>query len=92
MSDVQDELILEARRIIRVTSRGVKIRRVKCKKGYKLAKSKQSCVPVSGSDRAKKRRAIRKMVRTKRSKGAALRRRTTRKRLKALRKRRAYGL
>jgi len=88
---VQD-LITEARRIIRVTSRGEKIRRVKCRKGYKLAASKQSCVPITGSDRAKKRRSIKKSIRTKRAKGASLRRRSTRKRLKAMRRRRAYGL
>ena len=86
------EIVTEARRIIRVTSRGEKIRRVKCRKGYKLAASRQSCVPITGSDRAKKRRSMRKMIRTKRAKGASLRRRTTRKRLKAMRRRRAYGL
>lgn len=86
------ELIVEAKRIIRITSKGEKIRRIKCKKGYKLAKSKKSCVPITGAERSKKKRSIKRAIRTKRSKGASLKRRTTRKRLKALRKRKSYGL
>lgn len=81
-----------ARRIVKVNSRGEKTRRIKCPSGYKLNDSGTSCIPITGSEKITKKRAMRKAVRTKRAQGQSAIKRTTRKRLKALRKRKAYGL
>jgi hypothetical protein len=86
------ELISDAVIITKVNSRGEKRRRVKCKPGFKLNSSGTSCVPITGGEKASKRRAIRKSIRTKRAMGNGLKIRTKRKRLKALKKRKAYGL
>lgn len=93
MSDSDDQIqIEEARRVTRVSSKGKKTKRIKCRKGYKLSSSGKSCVPISGSEKSKKRRSMKKAVRTKRQKGSGLKRRTTRKRLRALKKRKSMGL
>lgn len=84
--------IHEAKRVIRVTSKGEKIRRVKCRKGFKLAPSGVSCVPATGSERATKRRAIRRAIRTKRSMGASFKRRVKRKQIRAMNRRKSFGL
>lgn len=86
------EVLDEAQIITKVNSKGQKRRRVRCRPGYKLNATKTACVPITGGAKAKKRMAIRKMVRTKRAKGPALQRRTNRKRAKAMRKRKALGL
>ncbi len=81
--------IEEARRVTRVNSKGKKTKKIKCRKGYK--RSGNSCVPITGSEKASKKRATRKAVRTKkRSPGSQ--KRASRKRLKAMRKRKSYGL
>lgn len=87
MSDLSEQRI-----VTKVNSRGDKKRRVKCRPGYKLNSSGTSCVPISGAEKATKRVAIRKALRTKRAKGAALQMRAKRKRLKAMRRRKSYGL
>lgn len=86
------EQIEEARRVVRVNSKGQKTRRVKCRKGFKLSSNGKTCVPISGSEKASKRKAIKKAVRTKRAAGTGAQKRTTRKRLKAMRKRKSYNL
>jgi hypothetical protein len=87
-----NQVIEEARIITKVNSRGEKRRRIRCRPGYKLNDTGTSCVPITGSEKATKRRAIRKALRTKRSMGKGFQIRVKRKRLKALRKRKAYGL
>lgn len=89
MEDQDITQIEEAKRVIRVTSKGERTRRLKCRRGFK--REGDRCVPLSGSEKATKRVAIRKAVRTKRA-DVAGKRRATRKRLKAMRKRKAYGL
>lgn len=79
-----------AKVITKVNHKGKKRKRIKCRPGYKLVGNK--CVPQSGSERKKKKRAIKQAQRTKRGKGAALKRRTNKKRLKALKKRKNFGL
>jgi len=87
MSSVDEAII-----ITKVNSKGQKRRRVKCKPGFGLNSTGTSCVPLTGGEKSSKRRAIRKSLRTKRSKGKGLLIRTKRKRMKAMRKRKAYGL
>lgn len=89
MSDLPENLD-EQKIITKVNSRGEKRKRVKCRPGFKLKGN--TCVPMSGSDKANKKKAIRKALKTKRAAGESLKRRTTRKRLKALKKRKSYGL
>ena len=81
-----------ARLIVKVNARGEKRRRIKCNKGMKLNPTGTACVPITGSEKNSKRIAARQMVRTKRAAGDALKRRTNRKRLKALKKRKQLGL
>lgn len=81
-----------ARLIVKVNSRGEKRRRIKCNKGMKLNPTGTACVPITGSEKNSKRIAARQMVRTKRAAGDALKRRTNKKRLKALKKRKQLGL
>lgn len=85
--------VLDEQKVItKVNSRGEKRRRVKCRPGYRLNDTGTSCVPITGAEKSVKRKAIRKAIRTKRSMGKAFQARVKRKRLKALRKRKAYGL
>lgn len=86
------QVIEEAIIITKVNSKGQKRRRVKCKPGFKLNDNGTSCVPITGGEKSAKRRAIRKAIRTKRAMGKGLKIRTKRKQLRAMRKRKAYGL
>lgn len=82
----------ESRLITKVNFRGEKHRRIKCRPGYKLNDTGTSCVPITGSEKASKRKAIRKALRTKKAMGSAFQARVKRKRIRALKKRKAYGL
>lgn len=86
---IDDDQLEEARRVVRVDSKGRKTRKIKCRSGYKREGNR--CVRISGSERAKKRRSIKKAVRTRRSSPGS-QKRASRKRLKAMRKRKSYGL
>jgi|AntRauTorcE11898_2_1112593.scaffolds.fasta_scaffold09176_2 hypothetical protein len=86
------EQLEEARRVVRVNSKGKKTRKTKCRKGFKVSSNGKSCVPISGADKAKKKRAVKKAVRTKKSKGGGAKTRANRKRLKAMRKRKSMNL
>lgn len=86
------EQLEEAKRVIRVDSRGKKTRRIKCRKGYKLSSNGKTCVPMSGSEKSSKRKSIKKAIRTKKASGSGKRKLATRKRLKAMRKRKNYNL
>jgi len=88
----ETEEVFEARQVTRVDSKGNKTRKVKCPKGYKLSASGKSCVPITGKEKADKKKSLKRAVRTKKSKGDAYKKRTTRKRLKAMKKRKNYGL
>lgn len=87
---MSDNKIEETRIITKVNSKGVKRKRKKCRPGFQLKGGK--CVPMSGVEKASKKRAIRKSVRTKKAGGESLRRRSNKKRLKALKKRKSFGL
>lgn len=86
------ESVVEAQIKIRVNSRGVKTKRLKCPKGYKISPSGKSCVPITGAEKANKRIAIKHAIRTKKQQGQAYQKRTIRKRLKAMKRRKSYGL
>jgi hypothetical protein len=87
-----DEQIEEARRVIRVSSTGKKTKRIKCRKGFKLSSNGKTCVPITGSEKSSKRKAIKKAVRTRRAAGGGAKKSATRKRLKAMKKRKNYNL
>jgi hypothetical protein len=84
--------IEEARRVVRVNSKGKKTKRIKCRKGYKLSANGKTCAPQSGSEKATKRKSVKKAVRTKRASGSGKKKMATRKRLKAMRKRKSMNL
>ena len=70
----------------------MKRKKLKCPKGYKISQSGNTCVPITGSEKTEKRLAIIKAVRTRRQGGVAKKRKSTRKRLKAMRFRKSFGL
>lgn len=75
----------------RVTSKGQRIKRKFCSPGYRYDASSKSCKKMSSSERMSKRKAIRKAVRTKKANPGA-KKRASRKRLKALKRRKSMGL
>lgn len=80
----------EIKIIKKVDSKGNKTLKKKCPPGFRL--SDGACVPVTGAEKAAKKKAIKKAVRTKKQAGSGLKNRTTKKRLKALKKRKAMGI
>lgn len=88
MSDESQQLD-EVKKKIRVDSKGKKTKRIKCKPGFKINANGTGCVPMSGSEKQSKRKAIKKAVRTRKSKSQA---QAKRKRIKALKKRKALGV
>jgi hypothetical protein len=75
----------------RVSSTGKKIRRKFCAPGFKYDSTTKSCKRISASEKVSKRKSIRKALRTKRADSGG-KKRAVRKRLKAMRKRKAMGL
>lgn len=87
MSDIVE--LDEAKFKYKVNSKGKKTKRLKCKPGYKIVGSR--CEKISGSDKVAKKKSIRKGLRTKKS-DVAGKRRSVKKRLKAMKKRKSMGL
>ncbi len=85
-----EETLDEIKRRIKINSKGKRRIKMQCKKGFKFDGTK--CVKISGSELVNKRRAIRKAVRTKRSKGSGFQKRVARLRNRAIRKRRGMGV
>lgn len=85
-----DLALSEAKRVTKVDARGQRTIKLKCKKGFKFAGGK--CVQVTGSELVTKKLAIRKAVKTKKSKGAGFTNRVQRLRKRALRKRKGMGI
>lgn len=90
MEDMTEDQLDEIKRVVKVNNRGKRRIKMKCKKGYKFDGRK--CVKISGKELVNKRRAIRKSVRTKRSKGSGYKKRIVRLSKRAIRKRRSMGL
>lgn len=86
------EFLQEVRRRIKVNFRGKRRIKMQCRPGFRWDASKRSCVKITGSEVATKRKAMRKMVRTKKSKGTSFRARVLRKTRKAKRFRKSMGL
>lgn len=83
---------LEERFRIKVNAKGKRSRKLICKKGYKVGNGGRSCVRITAKEKITRRKAMRKALRTKKSKGAGLLRKTLIKRKRALRKRNSMGL
>lgn len=92
IDDENVEYISEVRRRIKINFRGKKTIKMQCRRGFKWDASKKSCVKIVGAEVALKRRAMRKMVRTKKAKGASFRTRVNRKTRKAKRFRKSMGV
>lgn len=86
------EYISEVRRRIKINFRGRKKIKMQCRKGFKWVAAKKSCVKITGSEVALKRKAMRRMVRTKKAKGASFKARVNRKTRKAKRFRKSMGV
>ena len=96
VSTIDENLsILSERRLkIRVTSKGVRIKRIKCDGGriLKNVNGVKTCVAPTGRQKLIKRLAVRKMIRTKRSKGSGYAKRINIKRQRGIRRRKQMGL
>lgn len=86
------EYISEVRRRIKINFRGRKKIKMQCRKGFRWIAAKKACVKITGSEVALKRKAMRRMVRTKKAKGASFKARVNRKTKKAKRFRRSMGV
>lgn len=84
-----DQEIDEAKKSIRVDSKGKKTKKLRCKPGFKVNDKGTSCVPMTGAEKQTRKKAAKKAVRKKRSKSQAG---ANRKRLKALKKRKSLGV
>jgi hypothetical protein len=93
-TELDEETLLERKVVIRVTSRGQRIKRIKCPKGrvVKIVNGRKVCVTPSGRARLVKKVAVRKAVRTKNARGAGYKKRTNFRRQRALRRRKQMGI
>lgn len=83
--------ITEARKVvIKVSSKGVRRRKIICGKGKKLKNGK--CVIQTSSEKLAKKKGMKKAQRTKKAAGAGAARRASKKRKKAMKKRKGMGL
>lgn len=85
-----EEALDEVKRRIKINAKGKRRIKMQCKKGFKYDGKK--CVKISGSELVTKRKAIRKAVRTKRSKGSGFQKRVARLRNRAIKKRNNMGV
>lgn len=83
---------LEEKFRIKVNAKGKRRRKLICKKGFKVSPNGRSCVRISASEKLKRKIGMRKALRTKKGKGAALNKRMQIKRRRALQKRNSMGL
>ena len=86
-----EKFINEAFRI-KVNFKGKKRRKLKCARGMKVNAAGTACVPITAQEKKTNRLAKRKMVRTKRMKGASAKRRQMVKTKRAMRFRKNMGL
>lgn len=87
--ELDEETLEERKIIIRVTSKGERIKRIKCPPGrvVKSVNGRRVCVTPTGKERLTKVLATRRTLRTKKAKGAGYKKRVNFKRQKALRRR-----
>jgi len=87
---IVDKNLTEAKRVIKVNAKGARRIKMQCRKGYKW--NGTTCQKISGQELTRKKLAIRKAIRTKKSKGSGFKRLIARKRNKAMKKRKSQGL
>jgi len=87
--ELNEETLEERKIVIRVTSRGERIKRIKCPSGriVKNVNGRKVCVTPTGKQRLTKKLAVRRTTRTKNAKGQGYKKRINFKRQKAMRKR-----
>lgn len=92
-SYVDDEAVnalSEAKRVIKVNAKGKRRTKIQCKKGFKF--TGKECKFIGGTERINKRKAIRKSILTRKSKGIGFKKKTARLSRIAKSKRKAMGL
>lgn len=90
--DDSNGTLMEVRRRVKVNFRGKRRVKMQCRPGFKWDATKRTCTKITGSEQAKKRKELRKAVRTKKAKGQAFKVRVQRKTKKAMRFRKALGI
>ena len=77
---------------IKVNSKGIKRRKLKCPQGHKPNPSGAGCIPITSTEKRTRKVGARHAVRTVKAKGASAKRTKVRKMKKALRFRKSFGL
>ena len=93
-TEICEDTLEERKIIIKINSKGQRIKKIRCPKG-RIAKSVNGrivCVTPTGRERLTKKLAIKRTVRTKKAKGQGWQARVNFRRQRALRKRRQMGL
>lgn len=88
--DEESSMLMEVRRRIKIDFKGKKRIKMQCKPGYKWTGN--ACMKITGSELATKRKAKRRELITKKSKGSSFKIRMLRKTKKANKFRKAMGL
>lgn len=89
---VDDAIMVEVTRKVKVNFRGKKRIKMQCAPGYKWHQEGKVCQKITGAEVATMRKALRQAVRTRRAKGQSFKVRIARKTKKALRYRKGLGL
>lgn len=91
--DDDEDQVNEAKPVIlwRVNAKGKKVKKAICPKGTKIDDSGKNCAPVGGAEKQARKMAAKKAARTRKANPAGIRK-ATKKRLKALKKRKQLGI
>lgn len=90
--DDENGYLTEVRRRIKVNFKGKRRVKMQCRAGFKWDSTKRTCLKITGAEQAKKRKELRKAVRTKKAKGESFKVRVKRKTKKAMKFRKALGI
>lgn len=92
--DYDDETgyLTEVRRRVKVNFKGKRRVKMQCRAGFKWDSTKRTCLKITGAEQAKKRKELRKAVRTKKAKGESFKVRVKRKTKRAMKFRKALGI
>lgn len=90
--DDENGELFEVRRRIKINFKGLRVIKMQCKKGFKWDSKKRACVKITGVEKASMRKRMRKMIRTKKSKGPSFWKKINRKRNRAMKRRKGMGV
>ena len=84
--------LFEARYRIKVNAKGKRRRKLICRKGYKVGNGGRTCVRITAAEKVRRKRGMRKALRTKKGKGSSLLKRSLARRKRAMKRRSSMGI